>query len=130
MVSCGWPQFRIPVSPWGGTKFRRELFRGALPSIDSERPPGKGVLCRKILRKPPLVREGGSSQQKGLSQAGSIQQSWVAPLSDGKGDWGLLNMDSNLYYPTQPWLPGQNSHSGCQQQWAPRPDKLGTRGCG
>lgn len=95
-VSCGWHQFRIPLSPWGGTKFHRELFRGAFPSIYSERPSGKGVSCRKILRKPPLVREGGSSQQEELSQAGSIQQSRVGPLSDGKGDWGLLNMESNL----------------------------------
>lgn len=73
-VSCGWHQLRIPVSPWGRTKFRRELFRGALSSIYSERPPGKGVSCRKILKKPPSVREGGSSQQKELSQAESIQQ--------------------------------------------------------
>lgn len=84
-VSCGWHQLRIPVSPWGRTKFRRELF----PVFTVRGPQAKGFHVGKSSRSlHQLGKEGAASKRSFPKQS--------RYSSDGRGDWGPLNMESQL----------------------------------
>lgn len=119
-------QFRVPVNPFSGTEFHRELSveRGS-SQCNTDRHLGKGVMW--AYPQEPSIRQGGKrSQLTELSWAGCRHQSWVGPFTDSKEDskgtigHGGLTHTAELRAGFLDFLHGLwNCHHCCQQQWVP-----------